>query len=111
VAPPDYPINPSAAAPARKAARAANLAKHKALNTYIIVCTITQDQFGAAINDVYYAELDDPTKGLNAISLCDLVTRICSTYAMISQPDVDDNMAKFVTGIKPSLPLAVYTHK
>ncbi len=30
---------------------------------------------------------------------------------MISQPDVDDNMAKFVTGINPSLPLAVYTHK
>jgi hypothetical protein len=60
---------------------------------------------------VYYAELNDPTKGLNVISLCNLVTHICSTYATIFQPDVDDNMAKFVTGIEPSLPLAVYRRK
>jgi hypothetical protein len=65
----------------------------------------------AAINNVYYAELDDPTKGLNAISLCDLVTHICSTCAMIFQPNVDNNMAKFVTNIKPSLPLGVYIRK
>ncbi len=59
----------------------------------------------AAIANVYYAELNDLTKGFNAISLCNLVTHICSTYATISQPKVDD------TGIKPSLPLAIYTHK
>jgi hypothetical protein len=110
-APPDYPINPPTAAPVRKATWAANFAKRKAWNTYIIVRTITCNQFKAAINDVYYAELDDPTKGLNAIPLCNLVTHICSTYTTISQPAVDNNMAKFVTGIKPSLPLAVYTHK
>jgi hypothetical protein len=97
---PDYPINPPAAAPAREVTRAANRAKRKAWNTYIIVRTITCDQFAAAINDVYYAELNDPTKGLNAISLRNLVTHICSTYATISQPNVDGNMAKFVTGIK-----------
>jgi hypothetical protein len=60
---------------------------------------------------MHYAKLNDPTEGLNAISLCDLVTHICSTYATISQPNVDDNIAKFVTGIEPSLPLAVYTRK
>jgi hypothetical protein len=38
-------------------------------NTYLIVATITHDQFAAAIDDVYYAGLDDPTEGLNAISL------------------------------------------
>jgi hypothetical protein len=111
VAPPDYPINPPAASPAREAARAANLAKCKAWNTYIIICTTTCGRFAAAIDDVYYAELDDPTKGLNAISLPNLVTHICSTYASISQPDIDNNMAEYVTGIKPSLPLAVYTRK
>jgi hypothetical protein len=94
VAPLDYPINLPAAAPVREAAWADKLAKHKAWNTYIIVHTITRNQFAAAINDVYYAELNDPTKGLKAISLCDLFTHICSTYAMISQPNVDDNMAK-----------------
>jgi hypothetical protein len=109
--PPEYPINPPAAAPARKAACATNLAKQKAWNTYIIVRTITHNQFAAAINGVYYAVLDDPTKGLNAISLGDLVTHICTTYALISQPDIDDNMTKFYTGIKPSLPLAIYMHK
>jgi hypothetical protein len=67
--PPEYPINPPVAIPACKAARAANLAQQKVWNTYIIVCTITRDQFAAAINDVYYAALDDPTKGLNTISL------------------------------------------
>jgi hypothetical protein len=110
-APPDYPINLPAAAPAREAAWAANLTERKVWNTYIIVRTITGNQFAAAINNVYYADLDDPTKGLNVISLSNLVTHIHSTYAMISQPNVDDNMSKFVTGIKPSLPPAVYTCK
>jgi hypothetical protein len=111
MAPPDYPINLPAAAPAREAARAANLAKCKAWNTYIIIRTITCDQFTATIKDVYYAEFDKPTKGLRVISLCDLVTHIRSTYATISQPNIDNNMAVFVTGIEPSLPLAVYTRK
>jgi hypothetical protein len=106
-APPDYPIIQPAAAPAHEAAWAANLAKRKAWNTYIIVRTITCNQFTAAINDVYYAELNDPTKGLNTISLCNLVTHICSTYATIFQIYIEDNMAKFVASIKPSLPLAV----
>jgi hypothetical protein len=111
VAPPEYPINPPAAAPAREAAHAANLAKQKTWNTYIIVHTITRDQFTAAIDDVYYAALNDPTEGLNAISLRDLVTHICTTYALISQPDIYNNMNEFYTSIKPSLPLAVYTRK
>ena len=68
-APPDYPLDPPVALPAREAARAANLAKCKAWNTYIVIASITRDQFAAAINDVYYAALDDPTKGLTVTSL------------------------------------------
>ncbi len=64
-----------------------------------------------AIDDIYYAALDDPTKGLNAISLRDLVAHIQTTYASISQPDIDNNMTKFYTGIEASLPLAVYMPK
>jgi hypothetical protein len=109
-APPDYPINPPTAAPVLEAARAANLAKRKVWNTYIIVLTITCNQFAAAIDDVYYAELNNTTEG-NAISLCDLVMHIHSTYAMISQPYIDKIIAEFVTGIEPSLPLPVYTCK
>jgi hypothetical protein len=111
MAPPEYPFNPPAATPAREAACAANLAEQKAWNTYIIIRTITRNQFAAAINDMYYAALDDPTEGLNAISLQELITHICTTYALISQPDINDNMTKFYTGIKPSLPLAIYRCK
>jgi hypothetical protein len=68
IAPPEYPLNLPAAAPAREAARASNLADRKAWNTYIIICTITGNQFTAAIDNVYYAVLDNPTEGLNMIS-------------------------------------------
>jgi hypothetical protein len=110
-APPDYPINAPATVPARKTARAANLVEQKAWNTYLIVASITRDQFAATVDNVYYAALDDPTEGLNAITLRDLVAHIWTTYAIISQPDVDNNITEFHTGINPHLPLAVYTCK
>jgi hypothetical protein len=110
-APPEYPIKPPAAAPACKAAQAAYIAKHKAWNMYVIVSTITRDQFAVAIDNVYYAALDDPTEGLNAISLRDLVTHIRITYATISQLEIKDNMTEFHTGVNATLPLAVYTRK
>ncbi len=49
-----------------------------------MVLTITRNQFAAAINDVYYAVLDDPTKGLNPVDLHTLVMHILNTYAQIS---------------------------
>jgi hypothetical protein len=77
----------------------------------MIVQTITQDLFAASINDVYYAALDDPTEGLNAVTLQQLVTHICTTYAQISQPDLNNNVTNFNQGIDPNLPLAVNTCK
>ena len=76
-----------------------------------MVLTITRDQFVATIDDVYYVVLDDPTKGLNADDLPTLVMHILNTYAQISQPDLDDNMTNFHSGINLGLPLAVYTRK
>jgi hypothetical protein len=70
-----------------------------------------RDQFAAAVDDVYYAALNDPTKGLNTITLRDLITHIQTTYATILQPDVNDNMTKFLTGIDPQISLAIYTCK
>jgi hypothetical protein len=64
-----------------------------------------------AINDVYYAILDNPIKGLNAINLRTLVMHILNTYAQINQPDLDDNMTNFHSGIDFGLPLAVYMRK
>jgi hypothetical protein len=110
--PPAYPVIPVSAMTAKhKELLATNSAAHKAWNTYKMVLTITRDQFVAAINEVYYAVLDNPTKELNAINLRSLIMHILTTYAQISQPDQNDNMAKFQTGIDLDLPLAIYTRK
>ena len=50
--------------------------ERKAWNTYLIVATITRNQLAAAIDDVYYTGLDDPTEGLNAVSLCESSLRM-----------------------------------
>ena len=110
--PPTYPVIPiGATVPQREELRAINIAARKAWATYRLVLAITRDQFAAAIDDVYYAVLDDPMEGLNGIDLRTLVQHILTTYAQISQPDLDDNMTEFNIGIDSSLPLAVYTRK
>jgi hypothetical protein len=43
--------------------------------------------------------------------LCSLVMHILTTYTRISQPDLDDNITNFYSGIHPGLPLAVCTRK
>ena len=110
--PPAYPVVPvGATAPQREELRATNVAARKAWTTYRLVLSITRDQFAAAIDDVYYAVLDDPIEGLNGVDLRTLTTHILTTYAQISQPDMDDNMTDFNVGMDPILPLAVYTRK
>jgi hypothetical protein len=109
---PACPIVPArATAPQCKELQATNAAVCKAWTTYCLVFSITRDQFAAAINDVYYSVLDNPIEGLNSVDLCMLITHILTTYAQISQPDLDDNLTEFNTGIDPILPLAVYTRK
>ncbi len=66
-----YPVIPADATTAKhKELCATNVATCKAWNTYKMILTITRDQFAAAINDVYYAVLNNPTEGLNAADLC-----------------------------------------
>ncbi len=64
-----------------------------------MVLIITRDQLAAAINNVYYAILGDPTEGLNAVDPRTLVMHILNTYAQISQLNLDDNMTNFHSGI------------
>ncbi len=109
VEPPAYPVIPAGATTAdRKKLCATNAAACKAWNTYKMVLTITRNQFAVAISDAYYAVLDDPTEGHNAVNLCTLVMHILNTYVQISQPDLDDNMTDFHSGIDSGLPLAIY---
>ena len=62
--PPTYPVIPiGATVPQREELCAINIAARKAWATYRLVLAITRDQFAAAINDVYYAVLEDPTEG------------------------------------------------
>jgi hypothetical protein len=76
-----------------------------------MVLTIMRDQFAVAIDDIYYAVLDDPTKHLKAIVLRSLIMHILTTYTRISQPDLDDNMTNFHSDINLGLPLVIYTRK
>ena len=83
--PPTYPIIPVRTnVQQREELRAINIASRKAWATYRLVLAITRDQFAAAINDVYYAALNDPTEGLNGVDLRTLVQHILTTYAQIS---------------------------
>ncbi len=112
IVPSGYPvISAGATAANRKELCATNAAACKAWNTYKMVLITTRDQFSAAIDDIYYAILDDPTEGLNTINLRTLVMHILNTYAQISQPDLDDNMTNFHSGIHSSLRLVPYTKK
>jgi hypothetical protein len=95
----------------RKELCATNAAAHKAWNTYKMVLIITLGQFAAAIDEIYYAIVDPPTEGLNAVNLCTLVMHILNTYTQISQSYLDDNMTDFYSGINAGPPLAVYTRK
>jgi hypothetical protein len=112
VEPPAYPVIPAGGTTTnREDLRTTNAAACKAWNTYKMVLTITRNQYMTAVNDVYYAVLEDPTKGLNTINLRTLVMHILNTYAQISQPDLDDNMTNFHSGIDSGLPLTIYTRK
>jgi hypothetical protein len=112
IEPPAYPVIPAGARTTnREELWATNAIACKAWNIYKMVLTITRDQSAVAIDNLYDAVLGNPTKGLNANNLCTLVMHILNTYAQISQPDLDDNMTDFHSGINLSLPFAVYTRK
>jgi hypothetical protein len=110
--PPLYPVVPAGTTTHQcKELRAQNTSACKAWITYRLVHAITHDQLAAAINDIFYAVLNNPIKGLNGINLHALVHYIATTYTQISQTDLDDNLANFNMGIDPGLPLAVYTRQ
>jgi hypothetical protein len=64
-----------------------------------------------AIEDIYYAELEDPIEGLNGVEIQDLINNIRDRYCHINQADLDANLDHFHQGIDPSLPLIVYIRK
>ncbi len=109
--PPSYPVvSADTTAHQREELRAQHTSAHKVWNTYRLVRTITCDQFSATIHNVFYAILNNTIKGLNGINLRMLVQHIDTTYAQISQPNLDNKLANFNTGIDLGLP-AVYTRK
>jgi hypothetical protein len=78
--PTTHPLMPTGAtAQQREERQATNIFAHKAWATYKLVLAITCDQFAAAINNVYYAILDNPTKRLNGVDLPTLVQHILTT--------------------------------
>jgi hypothetical protein len=91
--PPTYALIPAGAtAQAQEELRATNIYARKVWATDRHVLAITCNQFAAAIDDVYYAVLDNSTEGLNVVDLRTLVQHFLTTYAQISQPNLDNNM-------------------
>ncbi len=110
--PPSYPIVPAGATAHQcEELWAHNISACKAWTTYRLVSAITYNQFASTIDDVFYAVLDHPIKGLNGINLHMLVHHIATMYVQISQPNLDNNLADFNSEIDPGLPLTVYTRK
>jgi hypothetical protein len=85
--PPSYPVVPAGAtAHQREELWAQNTSTRKAWTTYRLVQAITCNRFAAAINNVFYAVLNNLIEGLNGVELHMLVLHIATTYAQIANP-------------------------
>eukprot|EP00804_Cyclotella_cryptica_P013267 CCRYP_007042-RA/>CCRYP_007042-RA protein AED:0.32 eAED:0.32 QI:0/0/0/1/0/0.33/3/0/993 len=110
--PPAYPvIPPGATVAAREELRATNDEAQQHWQTMLHVRRIAVNLAAAAIDDVYYAEFDDPVEGLNSVEIQDIVNHIKDRYYHIDQADLDKNLERFNQGIDPSAPLIVYIRK
>ena len=111
-APPAYPVLPPGTTTAvREALKAQNEEDQKHWQTMVHVRRISVNLAADAIEDIYYAELDDPIEGLNAVEIQDLLDHIKDRYCHIDQTDLDANLDKFNQGIDPSVPLIAYIRK
>jgi hypothetical protein len=90
-----------------------NISACKAWSTYMILHTITRDQFAASIDDIYYAALDNPTEGLDAGALRSLspTSTLHETRAANLILTTTSAISTKNQGIDPNLPLAIYTRK
>jgi hypothetical protein len=110
-APPAYHVIVAGTTTAnRKEQHANNISACKAWSTYMIIHTLTRNQFAAFVNDVYHAALDDPTEGLNTVTLKQLVTHI-ALHMHRSANLISTTISQFQQGINPNLPLAIYRRK
>ena len=111
-APPAYPDMPvGATTAAREQIRAEHELAQNDWQTLQHVRRIAVNLVAAAVEPVYYAELDDPDEGLNAVSVRELLQFIRERYCQIDQSEIDKNMETFYEGMDPSLPLSVYIRK
>ena len=111
-APPAYPVIPPGATTAlREELRATNEEAQQHWQTMLHVRRLAVNLASEAIENIYYAELDDPIEGLNGVEIQDLLDHIKDCYCHIDQSDLDANLEKFNQGIDPSVPLIAYIRK
>ena len=68
-------------------------------------------QMAEAIEPMYYAELNNPDKGLKRIIIHNFLNLILDQYYDIGKTDIDDNITWFNESTSPSLSLVVYFQK
>ena len=111
-APPAYPVIPQGASTAqREELRATNEQALQHWQTMLHVRRIAVNLAANAIDEVYYAELDDPVEGLNNVEIQDIIDHIKERYCHIDQANLDKNLDRFNQGIDPSVPLIIYIRK
>nr|ACA60896.1 gag protein [Thalassiosira pseudonana] len=106
---PDMPVGATTAA--REQIRAEHELAQNDWQTLQHVRRIAVNLVAAAVEPVYYAELDDPDEGLNSVNVRELLQFIRERYCQIDQSEIDKNMETFYEGMDPSLPLSVYIRK
>ena len=91
IQPPSYPVIPPGTSTSdRERMQASNSADLRDWQIMKHTERIGLKKIAEAVEEVYYAELDDPGVGLNAIDICTLFNHILDRYCAISQHDIDD---------------------
>ena len=111
-APPAYPnILPGVNTAERKRLQAEHTVLYVHWAKYVRTGHIAVNVGAVAFNKWVLAEIEDPNKMLNGVTIRNVYDYVMGNYATISQAEVVDNLKKFNKTINASQTLAVYILK
>ena len=111
-APPAYPNTlPSANTEEREHLQVENTLFYVHCANYFHTGRISVNIGAAAFDEWVLAALEDPDKGLNGVTICNVYNYVMGNQATISQAEVDDNLNKFNKPIDARQTLAIYIRK
>ena len=110
--PPAYPVIPGGATTAkRKEARALHKIEDQYYKTSVRAVTLITEISAAAFDVFVLANLMNPGKGLNGVTICQIFGHVMLRFVNVSQLEVDSNLIRFNKPMYPSITLAVYVRR